>query len=115
MARASQVSQEMALTGLAPVLTAPTVDGDIVDVDSRTFLYVLNSSGAPITVTVRTPDTVQDLTVQERAVSVAAGAFQLIPLVMPAYKRPVGAVDAGRAYVDYSAVASVTRGVISLP
>jgi hypothetical protein len=105
----------MPLTALNPALTAPGVDGDIADVGSGVFLYVLNGSGAPITVTVQTPGGVEDLTLQDRAVTVPAAGFRLIPLTMAAYRQPVGSADAGRAYIDYSAVASVTRAVISMP
>ncbi|PWW50265.1 hypothetical protein [Actinokineospora spheciospongiae] len=113
MARTSQVTQPMPLTGFGPTLTAPGVDGDVVDV-GRCFLYVANGSGSPITVTVQTPGGVEDLALAERAVSVPASGFRMIPLTMSAYRQPVGSPDAGRAYVDYSAVTNITRGVISL-
>lgn len=113
MARTDVTTQAMVLPGLDPVLSAPVADGDIVDV-GRNFLYVDNGSVAPITVTVQTPGGVADLALEDRTVAVPAGEFRLIPLTMAAYKRPVGGTDAGRAWVDYSAVADVTRAVVSL-
>jgi hypothetical protein len=107
----------MVLAGLAPVLTAPTVDNDVVDV-GRCFLMVDNASGSSVTVTVVTPETVDGLAITDRAVAVAAGGIELIPLTSTHYRQSAASADvpsdAGRAYVNYSAVASVTRGVISL-
>lgn len=121
MARVSQVTQPMPLAGLVPVMTAPTAsagNGDIVDV-GRNFLMVLNGSGGSINVTVLTPEKVDsDLNIDERIVAVAAGATKLIPLTSVHYKQTTvsaGApADVGRAYVEYSAVASVTRAVVGL-
>lgn len=113
MARTSVATQPMAFGGLTPNLTAPTIDGDVVDV-GRCFLHVENGGGAPITVTVQTPGSIDGLALEDRSVQVAAGSFKQIPLTLAVYRQPVGSADAGRAYVDYSAVASVTRAVISL-
>lgn len=113
MARTNVITQAMALPGLDPVLTEPVADGDVVDV-GRCFLYVDNGGVVSITVTVQTPGGVEDLALEDREVTVPAGEFRLVPLTMPAYKRPVGGTDAGRAWVDYSAVADVTRAVVSL-
>lgn len=114
-ARVSVTTQAMALAGLAPSHTAPTVDGDVVDV-GRCFLSVINGGGASIQVTVQTPEVVDgDLTISDRVVTVPVGTTpKLIPLTSVHYKQPVGSADAGRAYVDYSSVSSVTRAVISL-
>lgn len=114
MARASQATQRVALTGLEPVLTGPTADGDVTDVGASVFLVVDNASAASITVTVQTPTMIQDLPLADRTVTVSAGKRKMIPLTMQEYKQPTGSADAGRAYVDYSAVASVTRGVLAL-
>ena len=113
MARTNVVTQNMALTGLAPALTEPTADGDVVDV-GRTFLMAVNTGGGAVTVTVQTPGGVEDLALADRVVSVPAGATRLIPLTMPAYRQPVGDANAGRAFVNYSVPADIDRGVISL-
>lgn len=121
MARVSVTTQAVPLAGLAPVLTAPTVANDVCDV-GRVALMVTNGSGSSITVTVVMPALVDgDITVGPRTVTVAASATKLIPLTSVNYKQTAASVDAGqtadigRAYVNYSAVASVTRGVVALP
>ncbi len=114
MARASQTTQKIGLPGLEPVLTAPTADGDIADVGPGVFLLVDNGSSSTVTVTVQTPTMIQDLALADRTVPVAAGTTRLVPLTMPEYKQPAASPGAGRAYVDYSSVTSVTRGVLSL-
>lgn len=111
----------MTYPGLAPVYTATSVDGDVVEV-GRTFLSVINGTAATITVTVQTPGTVDsDLAIADRVVSVPVSTTpKLIPLNSANYRQPVTAgtpagTDAGKAYVDYSASgATVTRAVVSL-
>jgi hypothetical protein len=123
MARASQTTQPMVLPGLAPTLTAPSVDGDIVDV-GRVFVMVKNAGAAAATVTVETPELVDgDLAVADRAVSIAAGATALIPITSAHYKQTTTSADSpadvNRAYVTYAVgggdtLSDITRGVISL-
>lgn len=116
MARQSVTTQPVPLAGLALNHTAPNVDGDIVDVARGTFLSVINGGAGPITVTVQTPGVVDgDLAVADRVVTVPVGTTpKLIPLTSNNYKQSVGDANAGRALVDYSAVASVTRAVGSI-
>lgn len=114
MARTSVTTQQITRAGLAPVLTAPTVDGDVID-SGAVFLHVNNGSAASINVTVQSPVTVDGLAVEELVVAVAAGAFKLIgPFPQRTFGQPTGSADAGRVYVDYSAQASVTRAVLKL-
>lgn len=111
MARTSVATQQITAAGLAPALSAPTLLGDTID-SGAVALMVTNASGGSITVTVQTPATQAGLAVAEDIVSVAAAATKLIgPFPKGTYGQPSGA-DAGRVYVDYSAVASVTRAVI---
>lgn len=112
--RVSQTTQVAPFSGLLASHTAPTVDGDVVDVASGTFLSVINGGGGSINVTVITPGVVDgDLAVADRVVAVAVGTTpKLIPLNSLQYKQLSGSADVGRAYVDYSAIASVTRAVI---
>lgn len=99
-------------TGLLPALTAPTVDGDVIDAD-QVGLWVNNASGASINVTIQTPATQDGLDLAELVVPVAAGAQRIIGgFPSRSFARPTGQVDAGKVYVDYSAIASVTRAVI---
>lgn len=93
-------------------MTAPIIDGDIVEVGRDRLLLVDNASAGAITVTVQTPGTVQGLAIAESAVNVPAGALVAIALDAGVYGRTSDLADGGRAYVDYSAVASVTRAVL---
>lgn len=119
-ARLRPASQALVYPGLVASHTAPSADGDVVDV-GRCFLSVINGGGAPINVTIQTPEVIDgDLAVGDRVVAVPVGTTpKLIPLNSVHYKQPsgagVGGIDAGLAYVDYSATASVTRAVISFP
>jgi hypothetical protein len=111
MARVSVATQKIIGSGLAPVMTAPTVDGDVID-SGAVAVMVTNGSGSSINVTVQTPATQSGLAVAEQIVAVAAAATKLIgPFPAGTYARPA-APDEGRVYVDYSAQASVTRAVV---
>lgn len=115
--RVPVTTQPITFAGLVPAHTAPTVDGDVVDV-GRCHLSVINGGGAPITVTVQTPGVVDgDLPITDRVVTVPVGTTpKLIPLSSPNYRQTTASAvlpaDVGRAYVDYSAIASVTRAVV---
>lgn len=122
MARASQTSQAWGLNpgGVAPNYTAPAVspNGDVIDA-GKVMLLVKNGSGASINVTVTATATVTGLLVSNLVVPVAAAAEEIIgPFPAKTFGQPAGANqsggnDQGRVYVDYSAVASVTRAVVS--
>jgi hypothetical protein len=106
--------QQVTSAGLAPALTAPTVDGDSIP-SGQTLLWVENASGAPITVTVQTPATMSGLAVAEAGGAVpAAGRRFFGPFPKGTFGQPAGQTDVGMVRVDYSAVASVTRGVFVL-
>jgi hypothetical protein len=115
MARVSVTTEQIVHAGVLSTLTAPTVDGDVIDC-GRVFLEVDNGSGAAVTVTVRSTASTDGLDVEDLAVSVAAGATKKIgPFNVSTFGRSsTDGADQGRAYVDYSAVASVTRGVFGL-
>jgi hypothetical protein len=120
MARATPAAQALTYPGLAPAHTAATVDGDIVPV-GRVFLSVINGGGSPINVTVQTPEVVDgDLAIADRVVAVPVGTTpKLIPLNSPHYAQTITsalvAADVGKAYVDYSAITSVTRALVTFP
>ncbi|WP_188193444.1 hypothetical protein [Nonomuraea sp. SYSU D8015] len=112
MPRVNVTTQKITRAGLNPSLTAPTVDGDIIDTGT-TFLYVKNDNAGACTVTVQTPLQVDGLDVSELVVSVPAAGIRLIgPFPKRTFGRP-STPDKDRAYVDYSIQASVTRAVIS--
>ncbi|MFJ8966048.1 hypothetical protein ACIRG5_42330 [Lentzea sp. NPDC102401] len=114
MARSTPPTQSITADGLAANMTAPNADGDIAECGGGYFMTVDNGSGVSVTVTVQTPDTFQGLAIADRIVTVAAGATKDIPLPQY-YRQPLDAVTGpGKALVDFSAVASVTRAVKKL-
>jgi hypothetical protein len=109
MARTALTTRPVTPAGLATPLTAANVDGNTLDVGDGLSLLVLNSSAGSVTVTVQTPFQVSGLDVDEVAVAVPNGAgsnVALIALDPRLFRRP-SAPDAGKAYVDYSAVTNV--------
>jgi hypothetical protein len=119
MARANVTTQQVTRAGLAPALTEPTADGDVVDTGD-VALYVTNGGGVAHTVTVLATAAQDGLDVEDLVVSVAAGATVLIgPLPKRTFGQPAGAVasggdDQGRAYVDYATPADWDRAVVTL-
>lgn len=114
MARVTVAAEALPRAGLVPTMSAPVADGDSVPWGSRYVLVVDNADVSGITVTVQTPKTVDGLAVAENAIAVAAGNRAYIPLDAESFRRATGA-DIGRVYVDYSAVANVTRAVLQVP
>lgn len=93
---------------LDSLLGPATAGGDDCQTGSGVFLAVKNADASSHTVTLATPQTVDgDLAVADRAVVVAAGKTELIP-VTDRYRNP----STGRAAVTYDAVTSVTVAVV---
>lgn len=70
--------------------------------------HVKNGSGASITLTITTPGTVDGLAIADRTATITAGTDQFVALgVGNAYLQ-----SDGSAWLDYSAVTSVTVAVI---
>jgi hypothetical protein len=113
MARVSQTTQTATAYKLAPTLTEPTADGDIVDC-GKVHLFVTNGSGGSINVTVLATATVEGLDVADLVVAVAAGQTALIGPLPKTVFGQTGDTDKGRAYVNYSAQTDVDRAVIAL-
>lgn len=112
MARATPATQARVGFALKPTLTAATVDGDIIDVGARVWVH--NGAGAPINVTVQTTTAVSGLDVADLVVPVPAGTDALIGPFSNLFKQAAdAAVGAGKVLVDYSAIASVTRGAVT--
>ncbi len=111
MPRVNLDAASPSLDGTAYALTAANADGDAVM--PGTVLHVQNGSGAPITVTVITGGTAQGYAIADHTVTVPAGAGRLIgPIPGGDIWPQTSGATRGRIHVDYSAVASVTRGVI---
>lgn len=97
--------------GLTPVLVAADVGGDKFVNTGKEFINVLNGSGAPITVTLDIRNTVDAQVVTDRAISVPAGGTKFIGPIPPTiYNDANGEVD-----ITYSAVGSLTIGIVKLP
>jgi len=80
--------------------------------DGRTLLRVKNASGAPITVTIETPNTVAGLAIADQTVSIpATTGDKLIGPFTTDFNQP-GTQD---VYVSYSGVTSLTVDVYRLP
>lgn len=125
MARGTPTTQVSdSRTGVVVALTAAPVDGDIIAPAAGDLLAggttyynrVANGSGGSINVTLVNPQTLYGDDVADRVVAVAAGATRDIPL--PAsFRQDVGTMDGGidvgnKLLVNYSAVTTVTRGIV---
>jgi hypothetical protein len=100
--------QPLTTSGLAPTFAAASAGGDTAPIGSDFYLVVRNGGGAPITVTVVTPGTIKGLAIADTALSVPAAGEGFIPLDS-IYRNP----NTGRADITYSAVTSVTVGVLA--
>ncbi|MFI8531061.1 hypothetical protein ACIGMX_12510 [Streptomyces aquilus] len=99
------------LTGATVTYTAAAGGGDTCETGAGVLLLVKNGDASSHTVTLATPDVVDgDLSVQDRAVTVAAGAERAIP-VTSRYRNS----STGRAAITYDAVTSLTVAVIRVP
>ena len=72
MAVTALTVQQIARAGITPSFTSANADGHTILNDGKTFLEVRNGSGADITVTIDTPQTVDGLAVAQRTVTVGA-------------------------------------------
>lgn len=111
MARTTLTVQNIDRVGLTPALAAANADGSSFANDGRTYLQVKNGSGAPITVTVQTPGTVDGLAVADLTVTVPAttGDKKIGPFPVGVYNQAGDVV-----YVDFSAVTTVTVGAFKV-
>jgi hypothetical protein len=99
--------QSVPTGGLAPTFASASAGGDQAPIGKQNYLVVRNGGASPITATVVTPGTVKGLPIADAALVVAAGGSGFVPLDA-IYRDPV----TGRAVITYSAVTSVTVGVI---
>jgi hypothetical protein len=97
------------LTGLQldDLLNPATSGGDDAPTGAGVLLVVKNADASSHTVTLVTPGTVNGLAIADRAVAVAAGKTELIPLTAD-YRDPA----TGRAAITYDGVTSVNVGVV---
>lgn len=99
-------------TGLVLALTAANADGDAIVNNGRRKLHVKNASAGSINVTVKRPATATPggIPLADLVFPVAAGAEAEIGPWGPEWQQPTGEV-----WIDYSAVATVTRQVREMP
>jgi hypothetical protein len=104
-------TQQIAITGLNPALTAAAGGGDTATPDDRAFLCVRNASGSPITVTVVVPGTFAGQALADVGVSVPAttGERWIGPL-SPRLADPTTQL----INITYSGVTSLTVGVFRI-
>lgn len=97
------------LTGLQldGALSAASGGGDDAPTGAGVLLVVKNGDSGSHVVTLVTPGTVNGLAIADRAVTVAAGKTELIPLGGD-YRNP----STGRASITYDGVTSVSVGVV---
>ena len=114
MARTALTKQAIVQAGLSPSYAAANVDGHSFEGSGRVFLHVKNTNVAARTVTIQTPATVAGLAVAEQPVEVPAtsGDAMIGPFDPHAFNRPVDGADAGKVYVDFSAVVDVTVALL---
>ncbi|MEV4033397.1 hypothetical protein [Streptomyces umbrinus] len=95
------------LAGLAVDFDAAAGGGDTCLTGAGVLLLVRNGDAGSHTVTLVTPGTVDGLAIADRAIPVAAGAIEAIP-VTNAYRNP----STGQANITYDGVTSVEVAVI---
>ena len=114
MARTDVASiQVISLSGITPSYEAANVDGNMWRNSGRETIHVINGGGGAVTVTLPTPATTgSGLTIEDRDIVVGAGADAMIGTLKPGeHNQAAGTADAGKAYIDYSGITSVTFGV----
>ena len=102
--------QQVVRAGLEPVFVAAAGGGDEFVNTGTEYLEVVNGSGADVTVTIVTPNTVDGLAVTDRAVVVTAGERRKIgPFPTSIYNNSNSKVN-----VTYSSATSVTVGLFKV-
>lgn len=117
MARVLQTPVSATVNGVTPTLAAPNAlgagNGDIVPPNS--IVYVENGSGGVLTVTIKEPSTVDGQAVTDKAVAIANGAKAVFGPFTSTQQQLPATTDAGKVYLEYSSVTSVTRFVLVTP
>lgn len=104
-------AQTIVRAGLQATLVAATSGGDTIPVGDNVILVLNNGSGSSITATVVTPGTEGGLAIADQTIVVPAGArVNAGPFPAELFADPTD----GRAHVTYSAVTSLTVGVLRL-
>jgi hypothetical protein len=104
------VAQDIDRSGLNPVLSASDVAGDEFVNTGKEFIVIDNASGSPVSVTLDIQATVDSQAVTDRVVSVPAGEQRYIGPFKPSIYND----GDSHMNVSYSAVTSLTTGIIRL-
>ena len=100
---------------MIPTNAAATLtDGNRFINTGREFIMVTNNGAVnPVVVTIPTPQTVKNLTIQDPTVSVAKdGIIKIIgPFPPELYNNPAGGTDPNEVYLEYDQTTSVTVSV----
>jgi hypothetical protein len=110
MAMTALSVQNIVRSGLTPSFSAANADGhSVVNDGKKTFVEVKNAGGSSITLTIKTPGTVDGLEVTDRTVTVGAttGDKMIGPFPVEDYGASVE--------ITFSAVTSVTCAAFKLP
>lgn len=100
---ATRATQHIGTAGLEATYHAASSGGDKVSPGEGMFIHVVNGSGADITVTLVTPQTVDTLEVEDRDVTVTTSESRFI--AVPAmYRDP----SDGLASIEWSSATDVT-------
>ncbi|MFB4284853.1 hypothetical protein ACBJ59_56965 [Nonomuraea sp. MTCD27] len=112
MARTDLAVRPMPRIGVAlgVGLVVANVDGNAFDHTDRRMLLIKNSNGAPATVTVQIPATVEGQEVEDLPVTIPANDSVLLPPFSAVYRQ-----ENGKVYIDYAAPAGLTVGVLEQP
>lgn len=103
--------QNISRAGLNLSTQAAAGGGDEFPNDGRTFLYVNNGGGSPITATIVTQQTVDGKAVADDAITVTNAQGRYIGPFPPSIYNDVN----DRTQVTYSGVTSVTVAAVRLP
>jgi hypothetical protein len=110
MARTQLTPQIPTDAGITLSFTAANVDGHWVLPGD--LVYVKNGGASPINVTLPTPVTVDGKAVADTVIAVANASEKIIGDIDGDVYGVLSGADAGRVYVDFSAVTSVTVACI---
>lgn len=98
----------------ALTLSAANADGHSIDGGGDVILLVVNGSGGDVDITITTPNTDSDgNAIADKVVTTGNGeTWAFGPFPPAVYDQPTGATDAGKVYVDFELVTSVTVAAI---
>lgn len=114
MAYTDLTTQVISKAGIVPsYAAADSGDGDMFRNTGKEFIHVINAGGSPCLVTMVTPAQIQGLDIEDKVVTVAASTDQMLGTFEPSlYNQAAGQTDAGKTYIEYDQVTSVTVAVI---